>query len=74
MSAAAQRPSAMPFHRYEPYPFGAALHVSGHDAAALERAIAPYREPSGGYVWRRGEPSLEDVFIHLMAGTRDNFR
>lgn len=25
MSAAAQRPSAMPFHRYEPYPFGVAL-------------------------------------------------
>ncbi|HET6521425.1 MAG TPA: ABC transporter ATP-binding protein [Geminicoccaceae bacterium] len=54
-------------------PFGATLHVSGRDADALERAIAPFREGDGRYVWRRGEPSLEDVFIHLMAGSRDNF-
>jgi ABC-2 type transport system ATP-binding protein len=44
--------------------FGTMLHVSGDDAPALERAIAPFRtEP---YEWRRIETGLEDVFIHLM--------
>ena len=45
--------------------FGAALHVGGTDHAALEAAIAPYRHPP--FVWRETEPTLEDVFIHLMA-------
>ncbi|HET8726521.1 MAG TPA: ABC transporter ATP-binding protein [Alphaproteobacteria bacterium] len=54
-------------------PFGATLHVSGRSADALDRAIAPYRD-DGRYAWRPGEPSLEDVFIHLMAESRDNFR
>jgi ABC-2 type transport system ATP-binding protein len=45
-------------------PFGNALHVSGDDPAALERAIAPFRtEP---YEWRQTDSGLEDVFIHLM--------
>ena len=45
--------------------FGAALHITGSDAAALEAALAPFRaEP--GRTWRRIEPGLEDVFIHLM--------
>jgi ABC-2 type transport system ATP-binding protein len=45
-------------------PFGQTLHVSGTDRAALEAAIQPYRrEP---YTWREAEPTLEDVFIHLM--------
>lgn len=44
--------------------FGTMLHVSGDDAPALERAIAPFRtEP---YEWRRIETGLEDVFLHLM--------
>jgi ABC-2 type transport system ATP-binding protein len=52
-------------------PFGQALHVSGTDAAALEAAIAPYRrEP---YRWTRTAPTLEDVFIQMMAGAEDNF-
>ncbi|MEZ5785840.1 MAG: ABC transporter ATP-binding protein [Xanthobacteraceae bacterium] len=46
-------------------PFGASLHVSGPDAAALDRAIAPYRDDPA-LDWRRSEPSLEDVFIDLM--------
>jgi ABC-2 type transport system ATP-binding protein len=51
--------------------FGAALHVSGEDAAALEQAIAPYRrEP---YTWRTIPSGLEDVFIHLMDRSQDNF-
>jgi ABC-2 type transport system ATP-binding protein len=45
--------------------FGNSLHVTGTDEAALERAIAPFRA-DGDFSWRRAEPSLEDVFIHLM--------
>jgi ABC-2 type transport system ATP-binding protein len=48
-------------------PFGATLHVSGPDAAALEAAIAPFRTDDG-LDWMKSEPSLEDAFIHLMAG------
>jgi ABC-2 type transport system ATP-binding protein len=44
--------------------FGTMLHVSGDDAAALERAIAPFR--TAPYAWRRIKTGLEDVFIHLM--------
>jgi ABC-2 type transport system ATP-binding protein len=53
-------------------PFGTVLHVSGTDPDALEAAIAPWRE-RGGLIWRRIEPTLEDVFIHLMGRTKDNF-
>jgi ABC-2 type transport system ATP-binding protein len=44
--------------------FGAALHVSGTDRAALERNIAPYRGQAGITV-TEAPPTLEDVFIHL---------
>jgi ABC-2 type transport system ATP-binding protein len=45
--------------------FGAALHITGVDDAALDAALAPFKaEP--GRTWRRIEPGLEDVFIHLM--------
>jgi ABC-2 type transport system ATP-binding protein len=44
--------------------FGAALHVSGRDRAALERSIAPYRARPGVTV-AETPPNLEDVFIHL---------
>jgi ABC-2 type transport system ATP-binding protein len=44
--------------------FGAALHVSGHDRAALEQAIAPLRGQQGLTI-HEAQPSLEDVFIHL---------
>jgi ABC-2 type transport system ATP-binding protein len=53
-------------------PFGAALHVSGTDRAALEAAIAPYRKPP--LVWSEVQPTLEDVFIRLMSGAEDNFQ
>jgi ABC-2 type transport system ATP-binding protein len=46
-------------------PFGAALHVSGTDGAALEATLAPLAKDEG-LVVRRVEPGLEDVFIHLM--------
>lgn len=53
-------------------PFGAALHVSGTDRAALEAAIAPYRKPP--LVWTEVQPTLEDVFIRLMDQSSDNFQ
>jgi ABC-2 type transport system ATP-binding protein len=52
-------------------PFGAALHVSGTDRAALEAAIAPYRKAP--YRWAEVAPTLEDVFIHLMGAAQDNY-
>ncbi|HMM13838.1 MAG TPA: ABC transporter ATP-binding protein [Parvibaculum sp.] len=53
-------------------PFGPTLHVSGLDAAALERAIAPHRHDPD-LSWRAGTPTLEDVFILLMKRAPDNF-
>jgi len=44
--------------------FGNSLHVSSNDAAALERAIAPFRQEL--YDWRQIPPGLEDAFISLM--------
>ncbi|MEC5384802.1 ABC transporter ATP-binding protein [Uliginosibacterium sp. H3] len=52
--------------------FGNTLHVNGTDAAALDAALAPYRARSD-LRWTTGEPSLEDVFIHLMKTATDNF-
>lgn len=51
--------------------FGNMLHVSGDDATALERAITPFR--TAGYEWRQIHSGLEDVFIHLMTESKDNF-
>jgi ABC-2 type transport system ATP-binding protein len=46
-------------------PFGGTLHVSGSDAAALARAVEPFRKAP--HAWTPVASSLEDVFIHLMA-------
>jgi ABC-2 type transport system ATP-binding protein len=54
-------------------PFGTSLHVSGRDHAALEAAIAPDRERPD-LVWTHSQPTLEDVFIDLMAKSQDNFQ
>ncbi|HET6162855.1 MAG TPA: ABC transporter ATP-binding protein [Planctomycetota bacterium] len=51
--------------------FGNALHVSSDDAAALERAIAPWRAKP--WDWKQVRCGLEDVFIHLMDRAMDNF-
>ena len=51
-------------------PFGAALHVSGTDRAALEQAIQPFRRDP--YRWAEVQPTLEDVFIHLMREQGDD--
>jgi ABC-2 type transport system ATP-binding protein len=47
--------------------FGNTLHVTGEDEAALEQAIAPFRR-APALAWRKAQPGLEDVFIHLMKG------
>ena len=51
--------------------FGTALHVSGDDAASLEKAIEPFRRTP--YEWSQIRSGLEDVFIHLMGESQDNF-
>jgi ABC-2 type transport system ATP-binding protein len=53
-------------------PFGASLHVAGHDAHALMEALIPFQNDAR-YVWRQDQPSLEDVFISLMTHSKDNF-
>lgn len=50
--------------------FGSSLHVSGGDEAALEKAIEPYRKD---HEWTQIRSGLEDVFIHLMDQSKDNF-
>ncbi len=51
--------------------FGAALHVSGKDRAALDRALEPFRGAPGLSI-HEAPPSLEDVFIQLQEqGTGD---
>ena len=52
--------------------FGASLHVSGTDAAVLEETVAA-RKDRAGERWRKEEAGLEEAFIYLMAGARDNF-
>jgi ABC-2 type transport system ATP-binding protein len=54
-------------------PFGNALHVSGREAARLDQVTRDLRE-RGPQTWRPGEPTLEDVFITLMAKAEDNFQ
>ena len=52
--------------------FGSALHVTGHDAPALEATLRRIAGPQ-----HRIEPietSLEDVFIHMMSQAEDNMR
>jgi ABC-2 type transport system ATP-binding protein len=54
-------------------PFGNSLHVAGHDAEALEEAVAAFRDRPELH-WSVSQPSLEDVFISLMGRSRDNFQ
>jgi len=51
--------------------FGAILRVSGADARALEDAISPFKTER--YHWTKIHSGLEDVFIHLMQSSEDNF-
>jgi ABC-2 type transport system ATP-binding protein len=51
--------------------FGAVLHVSGADAAQLAQTVQRYQAP--GRTWTQQRANLEDVFIHLMQSSKDNF-
>jgi ABC-2 type transport system ATP-binding protein len=51
--------------------FGTTLHVCGPERDALLKAIESCRaDPS--ISWQEAEPTLEDIFIHLMGKARDN--
>ncbi|MCB1455414.1 MAG: ABC transporter ATP-binding protein, partial [Nitratireductor sp.] len=52
-------------------PFGTSLHVVGSDLGLLEKALGPIPEKHGVAI-RRGETSLEDVFIKFMSDSTDN--
>lgn len=50
--------------------FGTALHVSGRDARLLESSLHGFAQAHDLHI-ERGEPTLEDAFIHLMRGADD---
>jgi len=52
--------------------FGSVLHVSGIDAMALEASVRGL-EAEGTHQWSLQPAGLEEAFIYLMAGARDNF-
>ncbi len=52
--------------------FGSALHVTGHDEAALEATLR--RVAGARHRLERIDTSLEDVFIHMMSRADDNMR
>ena len=52
--------------------FGAVLHVSGTDRAKLDDVVARYRARDT-HQWVEKTSELEEAFIYLMAGARDNF-
>ncbi len=49
--------------------FGPAVHLCGRDLAALQAAVVGV-DPA--IRWREADPTLEDVFIHLMRSATDN--
>ena len=54
-------------------PFGTTLHISGVDATQLANSLTPFRKREG-LRWMAIEPGLEDVFIGLMDGAKDNYQ
>lgn len=50
--------------------FGTTLHVCSPDRDALLSAAAPFRRDD--LIWEEAQPTLEDVFIHLMGQAQDN--
>jgi ABC-2 type transport system ATP-binding protein len=52
--------------------FGSALHVSGADAPVLQASLQAFAA-ARSLKLQAVEPSLEDAFIHLMRGSRDQF-
>jgi len=52
--------------------FGAVLHVSGTDKAALQETVELFKA-EGTHRWTLQVAGLEEAFIYLMAGARDNY-
>ena len=52
--------------------FGSVLHVSGTDRDKLEAVVTRYRQ-RGTHEWTEKTSELEEAFIYLMTGARDNF-
>jgi ABC-2 type transport system ATP-binding protein len=52
--------------------FGSVLHVSGTDKAALNATVERLKA-EGTHRWSLQVAGLEEAFIYLMAGARDNF-
>ncbi|WP_407920610.1 ABC transporter ATP-binding protein [Facilibium subflavum] len=50
--------------------FGLDLHVSALIKDDIQAVVARFQS---GYEWKKINPSLEDVFIHLMQQNQDNF-
>jgi ABC-2 type transport system ATP-binding protein len=53
--------------------FGAEIHACGRDEAALARAVEQVKSLPGAHV-ARIDAGFEEIFIHLMAGSQDNFQ
>lgn len=49
--------------------FGQKLHIVGKDANVLEKAIMPYQ--TDRYQFQKQKPTLEDVFIYLVAKAKE---
>jgi ABC-2 type transport system ATP-binding protein len=54
--------------------FGAAIHVCGKDAPALERAVRAVKDAQPHLEIERIEAGFEEIFIYLMSGAMDNFQ
>lgn len=54
-------------------PFGASLHVVGHDRAAMKKQLSQVAGKKD-YKVHEGETTLEDVFIQFMADAQDNMQ
>jgi ABC-2 type transport system ATP-binding protein len=54
--------------------FGAAIHVCGRDPTLLEKAVLKVKEAQPHISVHRIEAGFEEIFIYLMAESRDNFQ
>ena len=54
--------------------FGAEIHACGKDPVALERAVRAVKEKQPHLEIEKIEAGFEEIFIHLMTGSEDNFR
>jgi len=53
--------------------FGAQLHVSSIDAAALDAVVCDWTQKDGTHTWVKKDAELEEAFIYLMTTSADNF-